>query len=76
MLVGGGFSIMMLTIAAAGLIDPMLGALLHNGGAIFVVANSARLLKEYESRSSSEATVQPKENNAAQPMTATAPDGA
>ena len=50
-LVGGGFSILMLTIAAAGLIDPMLGALLHNGGAIFVVANSARLLKEYESTS-------------------------
>ena len=43
-LVGGGFSILMLTAAAAGLINPMLGALLHNGGAIFVVMNSARLL--------------------------------
>ena len=43
-LVGGGFSIMMLTAAAVGLINPMVGALLHNGGAIFVVMNSARLL--------------------------------
>ena len=43
-LVGGGFSIMMLTAAAIGLINPMVGALLHNGGAIFVVMNSARLL--------------------------------
>ncbi|MEC8192482.1 MAG: cation-translocating P-type ATPase [Myxococcota bacterium] len=42
--VGGGFSIMMLTAAAIGLINPMVGALLHNGGAIFVVMNSARLL--------------------------------
>lgn len=47
-LVGGGFSILMLTIAAAGLINPMLGALLHNGGAIFVVANSARLLSRHD----------------------------
>ena len=47
-LVGGGFSVLMLTIAAAGLINPMLGALLHNGGAIFVVANSARMLTQHE----------------------------
>ena len=46
--VGGGFSILMLTAAAAGLINPMVGALLHNGGAIFVVMNSARLLVEPE----------------------------
>jgi hypothetical protein len=36
----------MLTAAAGGLINPMVGALLHNGGAIFVVMNSARLLVE------------------------------
>ncbi len=42
--VGVGFSVLMLTLAAVGLISPLLGALLHNGGAIFVVANSARLL--------------------------------
>jgi len=44
--VGGGFSILMLAAAAGGLINPMVGALLHNGGAIFVVMNSARLLVE------------------------------
>ena len=42
--VGVGFSVGMLTLAALGVISPLLGALLHNGGAIFVVANSARLL--------------------------------
>jgi Cd2+/Zn2+-exporting ATPase len=42
--VGVGFSVLMLTLAAMGLISPLLGALLHNGGAIFVVVNSARLL--------------------------------
>ena len=44
-LVGMGFSVGMLAIASMGLIDPLLGALLHNGGAIFVVLNSARLLR-------------------------------
>jgi Zn2+/Cd2+-exporting ATPase len=42
--VGVGFSVLMLTLAALGIISPLLGALLHNGGAIFVVINSARLL--------------------------------
>jgi len=43
-LVGVSFSIGMLSLAAAGIISPALGALLHNGGAIFVVINSTRLL--------------------------------
>ncbi len=43
-MVGVGFSVLMLTLAAVGLIPPLVGALLHNGGAIFVVVNSARLL--------------------------------
>jgi P-type E1-E2 ATPase len=43
-IVGVGFSVLMLTLAAVGVISPLWGALLHNGGAIFVVANSARLL--------------------------------
>jgi len=43
--IGVGFSVFMLGLAAAGIISPLLGALLHNGGAIFVVINSARLLK-------------------------------
>ncbi len=44
-LFGAGFSVAMLTLASMGLISPVLGAILHNGGAIFVVFNSARLLK-------------------------------
>ncbi len=43
-LVGVGFSVLMLGLAAVGIISPMAGALLHNGGALFVVINSARLL--------------------------------
>ncbi len=42
--VGVGFSVLMLTLAALGIISPLMGALLHNGGALFVVINSARLL--------------------------------
>lgn len=59
--VGGGFSILMLTAAAAGLINPMVGALLHNGGAIFVVMNSARLLVDPVE----ESTVNPSEESVA-----------
>lgn len=43
--VGAGFSILMLTLAACGIIQPLAGALLHNLGALFVVFNSARILK-------------------------------
>lgn len=68
--VGGGFSILMLTAAAAGLINPMVGALLHNGGAIFVVMNSARLLVETDQEDDAEveepATVQVDEQATAQ----------
>lgn len=42
---GAGFSVLMLVLAALGIISPIAGALLHNIGAIFVVFNSARLLK-------------------------------
>jgi len=59
-LVGGGFSILMLAAAAGGLINPMVGALLHNGGAIFVVMNSARLLVE----PTEESTVKPTDDSA------------
>lgn len=38
------FSVLMLGLAAGGVISPLLGALLHNLGAIGVVLNSARLL--------------------------------
>ena len=43
-MVGVSFSVLMLGLAAAGVITPTLGALLHNGGALFVIVNSARLL--------------------------------
>jgi len=42
--IGVGFSVLMLTLASVGVINPLWGALLHNVGAIFVVINSARLL--------------------------------
>jgi len=58
-LVGGGFSILMLAAAAGGLINPMVGALLHNGGAIFVVMNSARLLVDPAEKASVEPALEP-----------------
>jgi Cd2+/Zn2+-exporting ATPase len=69
--VGGGFSILMLTAAAGGLINPMVGALLHNGGAIFVVMNSARLLVEPSADASSESD----DEDAAGSNAVASPDG-
>jgi len=43
-LAGAGFSVFMLALASFGMINPLMGAILHNGGALFVVLNSARLL--------------------------------
>ncbi len=45
-LIGTGFSLLMMGIAAAGLISPVTGAITHNLGSIFVVLNSARMLKD------------------------------
>lgn len=44
-LIGTGFSVFMMLLAAAGFISPVFGALAHNLGPVFVVLNSARLLK-------------------------------
>lgn len=44
-LIGSGFSIFMMLLAAAGFISPIFGAVAHNLGPVFVVLNSARLLK-------------------------------
>ncbi len=44
-LFGAGFSVIMLALASFGIINPLMGAVLHNGGAVFVVLNSARLLR-------------------------------
>ncbi|MFT4625893.1 MAG: Cd2+/Zn2+-exporting ATPase [Myxococcota bacterium] len=44
--IGLGFSAGMLGLAAAGIISPLAGALLHNLGAMGVVVNSTRLLRK------------------------------
>lgn len=45
-LIGTGFGLSMMIIASAGLISPVTGAITHNFGSIFVVLNSARMLKD------------------------------
>lgn len=42
--IGMLFSVGMVALASAGVISALLGALLHNLGAVFVIANSSRLL--------------------------------
>ena len=44
-LIGTGFSVFMMLLASAGFVSPIFGALAHNLGPVFVVLNSARLLK-------------------------------
>lgn len=44
-LLGGGYSVLMLTLAALGIINPIGAALLHNLGSLFVIINSSRLLR-------------------------------
>jgi heavy metal translocating P-type ATPase len=45
LMVGAASSLLMVTLAAMGLVSPLFGAVLHNSGEIFVILNSARLLK-------------------------------
>jgi len=47
-LVGVGFSALMLLLAVIGVITPIWGAVLHHGGTLFVIGNSLRLLREDE----------------------------
>jgi Cd2+/Zn2+-exporting ATPase len=44
-LIGAGTSIALVTLASAGQIGPLLGVILHNLGELFVIVNSARLLR-------------------------------
>ena len=44
-IIGTSFSIFMMLLASAGFVTPIYGAILHNLGSVFVVLNSARLLK-------------------------------
>lgn len=45
-LIGTSFSLLMIGLAAGGFISPVVGAVAHNLGSVFVVLNSARMLKE------------------------------
>jgi len=42
---GTGFSILMMALASTGVIDPLIGALMHNAGSLFVILNSSRILR-------------------------------
>lgn len=44
-LLGTGFSVLMMALASTGVIDPLVGALLHNAGSLFVILNSSRILR-------------------------------
>ncbi len=46
-LIGTLFSVGMVTLASLGVITPLTGAILHNAGALFVIANSSRLSGSY-----------------------------
>lgn len=43
-MIGTLFSVGMVALASAGVISALVGAVLHNAGAVFVIANSSRLL--------------------------------
>jgi heavy metal translocating P-type ATPase len=45
-MIGTGFSLLLIVFASVGLISPVTGAVAHNLGPVFVVLNSARMLKE------------------------------
>ncbi|MEM9381131.1 MAG: cation-translocating P-type ATPase [Planctomycetota bacterium] len=51
-LLGMGFSILMMALASAGVVDPLTGALLHNAGSLFVIVNSSRILRFAEPQES------------------------
>lgn len=44
LIIGAGFSVLMLALAAFGVVSPIVGAVLHNAGEIYILVNSARLL--------------------------------
>ena len=46
--IGTLFSVGMVALASAGVISALVGAILHNAGAVFVIANSSRLLPGLE----------------------------
>ena len=42
---GTAFSVLMMALASTGVIDPLVGALMHNAGSLFVILNSSRILR-------------------------------
>ncbi len=44
-LLGTGFSVVMMALASIGVVNPLLGALMHNAGSLFVILNSSRILR-------------------------------
>ena len=47
-LIGTGLSLVMMVLASSGIVGPLLGALMHNAGALFVIMNSSRILRYAE----------------------------
>ncbi|MEW6709798.1 MAG: cation-translocating P-type ATPase [Candidatus Riflebacteria bacterium] len=45
-IIGAGFSLIMIILASAGMITPIWGAIAHNFGTLFVIVNSARILNK------------------------------
>ena len=50
--IGAGSSVLMLALAGFGIVSPIVGAVLHNAGEIYILVNSARLLGFGRSRGS------------------------
>jgi Cd2+/Zn2+-exporting ATPase len=48
-IIGTGFSLVMIGLATFGVITPVWGAIAHNLGTFFVLVNSARLLNKQQS---------------------------
>lgn len=55
-IVGVGLTVLMLGLASAGVISPIAGAVVQNVGELFVIVNSATLLRDSHSQQSIEAT--------------------
>ena len=51
-------------LAVTGVLNPVVGALVHNAGSVIVIANSALLL-HWKKRGGKKARTAPEENNAA-----------
>ena len=71
-LLGTGFSVVMMVLASTGVVDPLLGALVHNAGSLFVILNSSRILRSTDPESDREPYVGPLPAAAQEPAPAVA----